>query len=49
MPNQAKPLSAVKVRTAGPGRYFDGDGLVLLVRKAEQKPQEAQDEHQRGL
>jgi len=44
MPKKAKPLSAAKVRTAAPGRYFDGDGLVLLVRKAEQKPQDAQDE-----
>jgi integrase len=37
MPKQAKPLSAAKVRTAEPGRHFDGDGLVLLVRKADQK------------
>jgi integrase len=34
MPKLATPLTAAKVKTAGPGRYFDGDGLVLLVRKA---------------
>jgi integrase len=27
------------VKTSPPGRYFDGDGLVLLVRKAKQQPQ----------
>ena len=32
MPRQAKPLSAMKVRTAKPGRYGDGSGLYLLVR-----------------
>jgi integrase len=32
MPRQAKPLSAMKVRTAKPGRYCDGGGLYLLVR-----------------
>ena len=41
MPKQATPLSVAKVKTAKPGRYFDGDGLVLLVRKAEQKPGDA--------
>jgi integrase len=34
MPKLAIPLTAAKVKTATPGRYFDGDGLVLLVRKA---------------
>jgi integrase len=37
MPKQATPLTAAKVKTAAPGRYFDGDGLVLLVRKARPK------------
>jgi len=32
MPVRATPLTAAKVRTAGPGRYGDGDGLYLLVR-----------------
>jgi integrase len=32
MPKRATPLTAVKVRTAAPGRYGDGDGLYLLVR-----------------
>ena len=32
MPRVAKGLTAAKVRTAGPGRYGDGDGLFLLVR-----------------
>lgn len=34
MPRVATPLTAAKVRTAGPGRYVDGDGLRLLVCKA---------------
>jgi integrase len=33
MPKRATPLTAAKVRTAAPGRYRDGDGLYLLVRK----------------
>ena len=32
MPRVAKPLSAAKVRLAGPGRYSDGGNLYLLVR-----------------
>lgn len=36
MPRLATPLTAAKVRTARPGRFHDGDGLVLLVRKAAQ-------------
>ncbi|HSU06589.1 MAG TPA: Arm DNA-binding domain-containing protein, partial [Acetobacteraceae bacterium] len=32
MPRRATPLSAAKVRMAGPGRYCDGDGLYLFVR-----------------
>ncbi len=38
MPRMATPLSAAKVKTAKPGRYFDGDGLVLLVRRPKPKP-----------
>jgi hypothetical protein len=38
VPKQATPLSAAKVKTAPPGCYSDGDGLVLLVRKAKQQP-----------
>jgi len=34
MPKRATPLTAQKVAKAKPGRYFDGDGLVLLVREA---------------
>lgn len=33
MPRQAAGLSAAKVAKAGPGRYGDGDGLYLTVRK----------------
>lgn len=32
LPKIATPLSAAKVRTAGPGRHADGDGLYLFVR-----------------
>lgn len=32
MPRRATPLSAQKVLKAGPGRYYDGDGLLLLVK-----------------
>jgi len=32
MPRKATALTAVKVRTAQPGRYGDGNGLFLLVR-----------------
>lgn len=32
MPKRATPLTAAKVRTAGPGKYVDGDGLMLEVR-----------------
>lgn len=32
MPRMAAGLSAVKVRSAAPGRYGDGKGLYLLVR-----------------
>lgn len=32
MPRMVVPLTAVKVRTAAPGRYGDGGGLYLLVR-----------------
>jgi hypothetical protein len=35
MPRIAIPLSAAKVRTALPGRYHDGDALILLVRSPE--------------
>ena len=35
MPRRAKGISSIAVRTAGKGRYFDGDGLVLLVRSPE--------------
>jgi hypothetical protein len=34
MPRYAKPLSARKVQTAGPGRFYDGDGLILYVRQS---------------
>jgi integrase len=37
MPRRAKGLTAVAVRKAKPGRYFDGDGLVLTVRGPEAK------------
>jgi integrase len=33
MPKRAEGLSARKVQTAAPGRYCDGDGLYLLVRR----------------
>ncbi len=32
MPKKAVGLTAAKVRTAKPGRYVDGDGLMLFVR-----------------
>lgn len=32
MPKRATPLTAAKVRTAKPGTYVDGDGLMLFVR-----------------
>jgi integrase len=32
MPKKAAGLTAAKVRTAKPGRYVDGDGLMLFVR-----------------
>lgn len=35
MPKRATPLSAAKAAKAGPGRYYDGDGLILVVRDAE--------------
>ena len=35
MPRRAKGLSAARVKTAKPGTYFDGGGLVLTVRSAE--------------
>jgi hypothetical protein len=35
VPRRAVGLSAVKVRTAKPGRYGDGKGLYLLVRSPE--------------
>ena len=35
MPRQAAGLSAVKVKTAKPGRYGDGNGLYLFVRTPE--------------
>ncbi len=35
MPRRAAGLTAAKMRTAGPGRYGDGDGLFLLVRSRE--------------
>jgi integrase len=34
MPRRATPLTAQKVAKAKPGRFYDGDGLVLLVREA---------------
>jgi integrase len=34
MPKQVTKLTAVKVKTAVPGRYGDGDGLYLFVRPA---------------
>src|SRR5271156_2901952 len=37
MPREAKGLSAVAVQKAKPGRYFDGDGLVLTVRGPDAK------------
>jgi integrase len=37
MPRRAKGLSAAAVQKAKPGRYFDGDGLVLTVRGPEAK------------
>lgn len=35
MPRRAPGLTAIKARTASPGRYGDGKGLYLLVRSAE--------------
>lgn len=35
MPRKAVGLTALKVRTIGPGRYGDGRGLYLLVRSAD--------------
>ncbi len=35
MPRRAAGLTAVKVRTARPGRYGDGKGLYLLVRSSD--------------
>jgi len=32
MPRRAMPLSAQKVMKAARGRYYDGDGLILLVK-----------------
>lgn len=32
MPKRATPLSAAKVAKAGAGRYYDGDGLILVVK-----------------
>ena len=32
MPKRAAGLTAAKVHTAKPGRYVDGDGLMLFVR-----------------
>ncbi|HTR16988.1 MAG TPA: Arm DNA-binding domain-containing protein, partial [Acetobacteraceae bacterium] len=37
MPKRAAGLTAAKVRTAKPGRYVDGDGLMLFVRSPEAK------------
>lgn len=37
MPRKAEGLTALKVKTAGRGRYGDGGGLYLLVRSAEAK------------
>jgi integrase len=37
MPRRAKGLSAAAVQKAKPGRYFDGDGLVLTVRGPDAK------------
>jgi integrase len=37
MPRIATPLTAAKVKTAAPGRYHDGDGLCLLVRKGKRQ------------
>jgi hypothetical protein len=42
MPRLATLLSAAKVKTANPGRYFDGDRLVPLVRRPKPKPGEPQ-------
>lgn len=39
MPRVAKPLTAQKVLHAKPGRYHDGDGLCLLVRRAAKEDQ----------
>lgn len=38
MPRIATPLTAAKVRSAPPGRYHDGDGLCLLVRRGKPGP-----------
>ena len=37
MPRRAAGLTAMKVKTAAPGRYGDGAGLYLLVRGPEAK------------
>jgi integrase len=37
MPRVARGLTAVRVRTAQPGRYGDGGGLYLLVRSPERR------------
>lgn len=37
MPKRARGLTAVGVQKAKPGRYFDGDGLVLTVRGPDAK------------
>jgi integrase len=34
MPKRVAGLTAIRVRTAPPGRYADGDGLYLLVRES---------------
>jgi integrase len=37
MPRRATGLNAAKARTAGPGRYGDGNGLYLVVRSADSR------------
>jgi Arm DNA-binding domain len=34
MPRRAKPLTARRVESAGPGRYYDGGGLLLEVKES---------------
>ena len=46
MPRRAEGLSAAKVAKAGPGRYGDGAGLYLLVRKP--APREGDDSDERA-